>query len=463
MVSITYEDFLFQKTQIGGESGFTPTFMPDYLFDFQQALVEWAVRKGKAAIFADCGLGKTLMQLTWAQNVIEHTGRPVLLLTPLGVAPQTVREAEKFGIPCYRSREGALQEKPSIVISNYERLHYFDPADFAGMVCDESSILKSFDGSTRLAITIFMRKLQYRLLCTATAAPNDFIELGTSAEALGYLGYMDMLNRFFKNEQNNSSTGRQHREVAKWRLKGHAEIPFWRWVCSWSRAMRRPSDLGFNDTRFILPELFENEYVVEANTLPPGSLFALPAIGLREQREEKRRTIEERCAKAAELVNTTGEPAIVWCHLNDEGDYLERIIPDCVQVSGKDETEQKEEKLLAFTTGEARVIVTKQTIAGWGLNWQHCRHMTLFPSHSYEQYYQGVRRCWRFGQTQPVTVDIVSTEGDNQIKQNMQRKAAQADEMFSRLVEEMNVALNIERTAPFTPPKEVPAWLQPIA
>ncbi|MHB9026959.1 MAG: DEAD/DEAH box helicase [Armatimonadota bacterium] len=458
-----FETFIREKSQLDGRYGFEPVFLPDYLFGFQRFLVEWAVEKGRAAIFADCGLGKTPMQLVWAQNVVERTNKPVLLLTPLGVAQQTVREAAKFGIPAYRSSEGKLPAGASIVISNYERLHYFNPSDFAGVVCDESSILKSFDGVTQQAVTIFMRKLPFRLLCSATAAPNDYPELGTSSEALGYLGFMDMLNKFFKNDANNSATGRKNREVIKYRFRGHAEIPFWRWVCSWARAIRRPSDIGFEDTGFILPPLVENEHLVEARQFKEGCLpFELPAIGLQEQREEKRRTIQERCERAAALVNHTGEPALVWCHLNDEGDLLERLIPGAVQVSGSDTTEEKERKLLAFTDGSARVLVTKQTIAGWGMNWQHCHHMTLFPDHSYERYYQGVRRCWRFGQQHPVTVDVVMTEGDRAIRDNMQRKAVQADEMFTRLVAEMNHVLHIDRATDFHLKEDVPLWLSTI-
>ena len=317
---MNYADFIARKTQAGADSGFAPVWMPDFLFDFQRDLVEWAVRKGRAAIFADCGLGKTPMGLVWASNVARKTGRPVLYLTPLAVAAQTVREAQKFGIDAIQSKDGA--SAGHIVVANYERLHYFSADDFAGVVCDESSILKSFAGQRRGEITAFMRKVPYRLLQTATAAPNDYIELGTSSEALGYLGHMDMLNRFFKNDLNNSAQGRMRGEVIKWRLKGHAETPFWQWVCSWARAVRRPSDLGFDDTRFALPKLHENEHLVQAQSLPDGMLFALPAVGLKEQREERRRTVEERCAMVAERVNSTGQPALVWCDLNDEGDSL---------------------------------------------------------------------------------------------------------------------------------------------
>lgn len=446
-----YAAFLDRKAQLGGEHGFPPHWMPDFLFDFQASLVEWAIRHARGAIFADCGLGKTPMQLVWAENVARHTNGRVLILTPLAVAHQTIQEATKFGIE-------ATREAGRITVTNYERLHHYEPADFAGVVCDESSILKSFDGTRRMAITQFMRKVPHRLLCTATAAPNDYTEMGTSSEALGYLGHMDMLNRFFKNDANNSAQGRKYGQMVKWRFKGHAEQPFWRWVASWARATRKPSDLGFPDARFVLPGLEERQHVVEARSLPDGALFALPAVSLREQREERRRTLTERCERLAALV-ATQVPALVWCHLNDEGDLLERLIPGAVQVSGDDSDDAKEEKFLAFSAGRVRVLVTKPKIGAWGLNFQHCAHVAMFPSHSYEQYYQGIRRCWRFGQTRPVVVDIVTTDGETRVLANLQRKAAQADRMFTHLVAAMRQALAVARGSYGAEPEQVPAWL----
>jgi hypothetical protein len=452
-----YEVFLDRKTQLGGDYGFEPIDLPSWMFDFQKALTQWALRKGRAAVFADCGLGKTAIELVWADNIVKRTGGRVLLLTPLAVTHQIAKDAEKFGIEAKVSRNGV--PNAGITITNYEKLHLFDATQFVGVACDESSILKSYSGATRKAITAFARKLPYRLLATATAAPNDFTELGTSSEALGYLGHMDMLSRFFKNDLNNSASGRFAGEVIKWRLKGHAEIPFWRWVCSWARAIRRPSDIGFDDARFILPELREVEHVVESDTYADGMLFALPAVGLDEQREERRRTLKERCAQVAGLVNPTGSPALVWCHLNDEGDQLEEMIPDAVQVSGSDSDDKKEGKLLDFAEGRVRVLITKPKIGAWGLNYQHCNHVTFFPSHSFEQYYQGVRRCWRFGQDRPVTVDIVTTEGERGVLKNLQHKAEQADRMFSNLVAQMNAAMAIDRASQFTKKMEVPQWL----
>lgn len=466
---LDYEQFLKRKSQIDTYDGFDPVFMPDSLFDFQRALVDWAVRKGRAAIFSDCGTGKTVMQLTWAENVARHTGGKVLILTPLAVAPQTVEEGEKFGVEVIHEREGVAQR---ITVTNYERLHYFNPTDFVGVVCDESSCIKSFDGKRRGQVTDFMRKLRYRLLCTATAAPNDYTELGTSSEALGYLGLMDMLGKFFKNDQNTSKPVRRWTAQktgwatatagcgrSVWRLKGHAETHFWRWVCSWARALRKPSDLGFDDGRFVLPALNEEVHIIQPRTIKDGYLFEMPAVGLHEEREEARRTIQERCEKAASLVNNTGQPALVWCHLNDEGKLLKQLIPDAVEVCGSDSEEKKEEALIGFSHGKFRVLITKQKIAGWGLNWQHCNHMTFFPSHSFEAYYQGVRRCWRFGQKNPVKVDIVATPGSALIQENLENKSKAADIMFDRLVEHMNDALNIQRQNDYQEKMEIPSWL----
>jgi hypothetical protein len=471
----TYADFLQHKTHINTRDGFEPTFLPDALFDFQKSLVEWSVRQGRSAIFADCGLGKTLMQLVWAENVARHTNKPVLVLTPLAVNPQTIREGELFGIDCKPATPGPTSA--CIYVTNYERLHHYNAADYAGVVCDESSILKSMTGVRRKEITQFMTKIRFRLLCTATAAPNDYTELGTSSEALGFLAVHDVLQRFFVNMQNtidSRSKWMGHRATMQrynpqdaaingdafrlWRLKGHAETEFWRWVCSWARAIRRPSDIGFDDARFILPELINHEHIVKAKVLADGSLFDLPAVGLREQRDEANRTITERCEKVAELTYHT-DPAIVWCQLNAEGDLLEKLMPDAIQISGRDSDESKEKKFISFLSGESRVLITKPKIGAWGLNFQHCNRMTFFPSHSFEQYYQGVRRCWRFGQKRDVTVDVITTEGGKGVLQNLQNKAIAADKMFERIVSLMDQALNIVKPIEDKFGMEVPAWL----
>lgn len=458
---MTYADFLARRAQLANAGGFEPVDLPDHLFPFQRNLVEWAVRMGRGAIFADCGMGKTPMSLAWAEQVYRHTGRPVLLLTPLAVGFQVQAEAQRFSHDAALSRDGQITAP--IAIANYERLHRFDPADFAGIVCDESSILKSFDGTTRAVVTEFARRIPYRLLGTATAAPNDWTELGTSSEALGGLGYMDMLTKFFTNKSR-TATSRGPRKFVngtsgqdKYRLKGHAEEPFWKWVSTWARAIRRPSDYGFDDGAFVLPDLVVEQTLVRANQPAEGALFDVPAVGLREEREEARRTLHERCeAAAASLENA--ETGVAWCHLNSESDLLVRLIPGAVQVSGSDSPEAKEEKLQAFTRGDIRALVTKPTIGAWGLNWQHSHRMTYFPSHSYEQWYQAVRRMWRFGQTEPVRVDVITTEGGQNVLANLQAKAHSADQMFSALVRHMNDAAGI---APHTYDKdvEVPAWL----
>jgi hypothetical protein len=455
----SYIDFLNRKTQYSTDVGFTPVWMPDFLFDFQQTLVEWALLKGRAAIFADCGMGKTPMQLVWAENIVRQSNKRVLIITPLAVSDQTIGEAEKFHIECARSKDGHLPSS-KIIVTNYESLHHFNSSDFTGVVCDESSAIKNFDGARKKLVTEFMRTLPYRLLCTATAAPNDYIELGTSSEALGELGYMDMLTRFFKMDSSiPARIGlRDSGPVQKWRFKKHAEQPFWRWVCSWARACRKPSDLGFDDNGFILPPLIERDLVVKSSKPMPGFLFEMPAIGLQEQREELRHTLQERCEAVADKVKGK-TPAVVWCHLNKEGDLLEEIIPDAKQVHGSQSDDQKEEVFHAFSRGELRVLITKPKIGAWGLNWQHCARMTVFPSHSFEQYYQAVRRCWRFGQKKTVSVDLITTEGQKDVLLNLQRKAQAADKMFSNLVFYMSDALSVARSQPLNTNVELPAWL----
>jgi hypothetical protein len=448
-----YDAFIRSRQQLGEFSGFDPLWMPDFLFPFQRALVDWSLRKGRAAIFADCGLGKTAMQLVWAENVLRKTGKPSLILTPLAVAQQTVAEAEKFGIGAAMSRDGSVAE--GITVTNYEKLHLFDPSRFGGVVCDESSILKDATGVTRKAVTEFLRLHEYRLLCTATAAPNDFNELGTSSEALGELGHRDMLTTFFKlqDQEGGIAWGR-----TKFRLKGHARQAFWRWVCSWARAVRKPADMGFADDGYELPALTVNEHVVDRRRPREDLLFTMPAVTLEEQREERRATIAERCERVAEMVSKRSV-AVVWCQLNAEGDLLERLIPDAIQVSGADDDDSKESKLVAFSEGRAPVLVIKPKIGSLGLNWQHCDYMTTFPSHSYEQYYQAVRRCWRFGQKRPVTVEVVRTEGEGRVMQNMQRKAVLAEEMFAELVANMNDGLVVSKSDVFDVVEEVPSWL----
>jgi hypothetical protein len=452
-----YREFIDNKSQLSGNYGFEPVFMPDKLFDFQQHLVEWSCRKGRSAIFADCGLGKTFMQLSWAQNVAQKTNGRVLILTPLAVSFQTVKEGEKIGVEVSHRREG-IKDSDKIVVTNYERLNRFSRNDFVGCICDESSILKSFDGVTRAEVTEFMRLMPYRLLCTATAAPNDFIELGTSSEAIGDIGATDMISRFFKKCQQTTSA-KDERSNGFYRLRPHAEKDFWRWICSWSRAIRKPSDIGFSDNGFHLPRLITRQHTVKSDRPMDGFLFDLPAVGLKEQRSDLRRTIEERCSMACELANSHKGQSILWCNLNQEGDTMQRMLNDSVQVSGNDSEEHKEDAFTSFINGTVRHLITKPSIAGFGLNLQCCNHQTFFPSHSYEQFYQAIRRCWRFGQKNDVTVDMITTDGQADVLANLNRKAQNAESMFQNLVCMMQNELMIKKVNDYTQKEEIPSWL----
>jgi len=463
MLNGDYRAFLNERLQVTGD-GFEPLWMPDFLYDFQRDLVEWSVRLGRAGIFADCGMGKTPMQLVWAENIMRHTNKPVLILTPLAVGYQLVDEGEKFGVEVVRCRDGCAPPSARVVTTNYEQLHKFEAGDFAGVVCDESSILKNFNGVRRGEVTEFLRQVPYRLLCTATAAPNDFTELGTSSEALGGMGHMDMLSRYFRNDRNTGGDSRGTRMFGKateWRLKGHAERPFWRWVCSWARAIRKPSDYGYDDDGFILPKLTTNNHMVESLNLREGLLFNLPAVTLQEQRAERRNTVKERCDTVAALTDHDDQ-ALIWCHLNEEGNRLEKVVEGAVQVSGSDPDERKEELLHAFALGQVRALVTKPKIGAWGLNLQSCAHVVTFASHSYEQYYQGVRRCWRFGQKRPVTVDIVMSDGEQRVMDSLKAKSARADKMFDSLMEHMRESLShdvVPYEQEYTEQTRGPAWL----
>ena len=466
-----YRTFLVRKQQLDGDHGFTPEYQPEFLFDFQRHLVEWACRKGRAAIFAGCGLGKTPIQLAWAESVVRHTNKPVLILTPLAVSHQTVREAEKFGIEAHRSGDGKVM--PNITVANYERLAKFDPDDFGGVVCDEASIIKHWSGATQKGVTRFLSKMPYRLLCTATPAPNDYIEMGTHSEALGDLTYSDMLATFFRQISDDEKKRRAtaddviHSRRLSWRviqsfgqyaMKPHAFEPFWKWVSSWARACRKPSDLGpYDDERFRLPDLIRRDHTITPKQPPDGWLFTIPAFGLNQERGERRRTLDERAELVADLTRES-DSAVVWCHLNPEGDRLEKEIPGAVQVKGSQSEGEKEERLLAFLDGQARVLVTKPKIAGLGLNLQHCAHVVTFVDHSYEQFHQCVRRCWRFGQKRPVTLDVIATEGEINVRRNMERKEKLADQMFEAVVNFMNDAAKAHVRKP-TSKMEAPPWL----
>lgn len=469
----SYREFLERKTQAPPMGGFEPTFLPDWMKPFQRFLTGRAVRRGRSAMFADCGLGKTPMQLVFCENVVRHTNRPALIAAPLAVSHQICREAEKFGIEAHRSADG--KPRPNITVTNYERLSKFDPDEFCCFAGDEASIVKHWTGATQKAVTRFLSKIPYRLLCTATPSPNDYVEMGTLSEALGELTHSDMLATFFRqisdDEKRAKATAtdivhskrlswRVIQSMGQWALKAHAFEPFWRWVASWATACRKPSDLGdFSDDGYVLPELIRRDHVVEPKCPPPGYLMNPIAVGLNQERAERRRTLDERAELVAELVQDH-DRSVIWCQMNDEADRLEKDIPNAVQVKGGMSDDEKEERLIAFLDGDAqaRRLITKAKIAGLGLNLQHCAHVVTFVTHSYEQFYQCVRRCWRFGQTRPVTLDVIATDGEVGVKRNMDRKERLAATMFDQVVRFMNDSRAVKADRTTTRP-EIPAWL----
>lgn len=420
-----YQKFLASKAHPDEMMGFEPLWMPKEMFPVQTHLTDWAIRKGRSSLWESCGLGKSIQELTFAENIVRKTNKNVLMLTPLAVGPQMVREGEKFGIKCTQSRNGKVHK--GITVINYEQLLKFSPTDFVGVVVDESSILKDFLGKRRRQITDFLHKVKYRLLATATPSPNDYMELGTSAEALGVMGRNQMLGIFFVNGGE---------DTQQWELKGHARRRFWKWICTWARALTKPSDLGYDDTGFILPPLEVRQSIIKSNGKYDG-FFPKLAKTLAEQKDVRRRTIKERCERVAEII-PKDDYCICWCQLNPEGDLLEELIPDSVNVQGSDSEEYKEEMLNAFAKGEFKTLITKSKIGGWGLNFQHCNRVTYFPSHSFESWHQTVRRCWRFGQKRSVYVDIVLSEEEGLVMRSMKRKERQMDEMMSELVKEMS-------------------------
>lgn len=447
---MNYQEFLESKRHNTINFGFEPEYFNPYLFDFQKHIVNYAVRKGRCAIFLDTGLGKTLIELTIAYNYIRKTNKPVLIITPLAVANQFLIEAEKFGIPdVEHTKNGKYSKK--IVLINYERLHYLTPDSFDCVILDESSILKNFDGAIKQQVTSFLKKVKYRFLATATPSPNDYIELGTSSEALGYLGYMDMLSRFFKNNQNNVAKLSQiakARQGEEWYLKPHAENDFWQWVAIWSVSAKKPSDLGFNDDRFILPELHEVQTIIRnENPLTINGqtrLFSVAAIGFKEIKQEAKATIRQRCEIAVEKAEKHNI-SVYWCNLNDEADTLLALDKAAVEVRGNMDIDKKEDILLNFSTGQIKKLVTKTSITAFGLNWQHCNHTTYFPTYSYEQYYQAIRRFWRFGQKRDVFVDLVLSDGQERIMQSLLIKRDKAIKMFEKLTKYTNASYTIKQ------------------
>jgi hypothetical protein len=430
MSLIEYQKFLQNKQQLSGNFGFDPVYIPDRMFDFQKHITEWALKKGRAGVFADTGLGKTLIQLVIAQNVVQKTNGNVLILTPLAVAFQFLEEAKTIDIDIEHSKDGKFKSK--IVVCNYERLHYFNWQDFEAVILDESSILKNFDGAFKTQITEFMKKIKYRFLSTATPAPNDFIELGTSSEALGYLGYMEMLTQYFGNNENNI----RPQEIAnKWYLKPHAKDAFFRWVNSWSISIQKPSDIGFSDDKYVLPELIKNIHKVknENNLVIDGQiqLFNYEAKSMTEVREEQKITIPQRCEKAVELAG--GKVSVYWTNFNRESELLSELDKDAVEIQGSMSIDKKEDILLGFAKGDIKRIITKPKMTSFGLNWQHCNHTVYFPTWSYEQYYQAIRRFHRFGQKRNVTVDLVLSDGQERVLETLELKTQNAIDLQQRL------------------------------
>jgi superfamily II DNA or RNA helicase len=436
----SYQDFVSDKTKLNPPAGFDPESLADFLFPFQRDITRWALRRGKAALFVDTGLGKTPMQLEWAHQVCLMTKKPVLILAPLAVAKQTARAGSTFGIGVTYAQTYDGHEDAAIIATNYERIEHFPAHAFGGVVLDESSILKSFDGKTRNRIIEAFAETPYRLACTATPAPNDTTELGNHSEFLGVMTRAEMLAMYFFHDGGDTS---------KWTLKGHAREAFWKWVASWAVVVRKPSDVhpDYNDEQFKLPPIEYHHHIVDADpdaAKDQGRLFLEPAKSLTEQRKARRSTLDARCSLAASLVPEAG-PALVWCELNDESDALTAAIPGAEEVAGSDSQEEKERKLFGFQDGAPRVMVSKPKIAGFGLNWQHCSHVVFVGvTHSFESYYQAVRRCYRFGQTKPVRVDIVSSEIEGAVLENLQRKEREAAEMGEEMVSLCRDQMRIE-------------------
>lgn len=418
-----YEDFIRQKAIVDPDTGINPGPINEQLFPFQKDIVAWALRRGRAAIFADCGMGKTAMQLEWAQQV---PGR-VLIAAPLAVSTQTVREGSKFGVDVVYGTEDT---GAPIMVTNYERLERFDPSRFAGIVLDESSILKNYTGKFRNYLIDHWGKLPFRLAATATPAPNDYMELGNHAEFLGTMSRTEMLAHFFVHDGGDTS---------QWRLKGHAESEFWKWLASWAVMIRKPSDLGYDDGSFILPELQIHQLEIVSGQSMDGYLFAVEALTLQERQKARKVTTGARVEACAEMVNKSDEPWLIWCNLNTESEAITKAIPDAVEVRGSDSQAQKEDRLLGFSEGRYRILVTKPSIAGFGMNWQHCPNMAFVGlSDSYEQFYQAVRRCWRFGQTKAVHAHIITADIEGAVVKNIQRKEADAMRMAEEMVMHMH-------------------------
>lgn len=459
---MTYAQFLEKKLAIQAPEGIRGEIaLHRSLFPHQADLTRWALRNGRAAVFAATGLGKTAIEIEWARNVFVHTGKPVLILCPLAVAPQVVSEGERLGIRVTHAKDGS-EADDAIVVTNYDRLHRFDPPAFGGVVLDESSIIKHHDARSFGLLTEAFRNTPFRLCATATPAPNDYMELGTHAEFLGICTRSEMLSEYFVHDGG---------ETQVWRLKKHARAAFWRFVASWGALIRMPSDLGHDDSRFILPKLSIEFHRVAAGDVEAneaGLLFALPARTMSERRAARKASVRHRAEECAVKVNAEREPWVVWCDLNYEADALAKLIPDAVEIRGSDPLETKEKRLADFSAGRTRVLITKPTIAGWGLNWQHCARMAFVGiSDSWEQYHQAIRRCWRFGQMRPVEVHAFASDLEGEVLANLRRKEADAERMAAELARETGQLVRAAvlgdrpRQAPAVPIRaDFPSWLQ---
>jgi len=431
-----YRHFVKSKAKADKSSGFDPGPLNEHLFEWQADVVRWALRRGRAGLFPDTGLGKTLQQLVIGEEIVKKTGGKFLILTPLAVSAQTVREADKFSISVpVAVASSAADVVDGITVTNYDKLHKFDIEEFIGVALDEASILKTFGGKTRQALIDSFQHTPYRYALTATPSPNDVMEIGSYAEFLGVMTRSEMLSTWFIHDGGDTS---------KWRVKRHAEFKFFEWMASWCVMLNKPSDLGYSDDGYILPDLNVHEHIVSTD-IPDGFLFQNDAITLNEQRAVRRSSISDRVSIVSDLANQNGEPWVIWCNLNDESRASSEAIPDGVEVFGSMDNEDKEAALHAFGNGDKRVIITKPSIAGHGLNWQHCSDVAfLGMSHSFEQYYQAVRRCWRFGQRSEVNVHLIMSDRDGSILANIKRKEAEHNRLVRGIVEAMSEITSAE-------------------
>lgn len=431
-----YLDFVASKGRFDLPTGLVSETLNGPLFPFQRDVTKWALKRGRAAIFAGTGLGKTLMQLSWADAIRREIGGKVLILTPLAVAQQTVSEARKFGIFGAKYHQDGRTISP-ITVTNYDRIEKFDLGEFVAIVLDESSIIKSHNGKTRALLTELTREIKYKLCCTATPAPNDYVELGQHAEFLGVMLAKEMLSTWFVHDGSNRATNVKNKgkPVANWRLKGHAEKDFWRWVASWAMLVRKPSDLGYDDDAYALPPLVKRQITVPVEYSRNGMLFDMAANTLSERLQARKKSILQRCAAAAELVNAHPDQQwLVWCHLNAEEEAITALIPGAIPVRGSDDRELKAERLLGFADGDVRILCSKPSLAGFGMNFQGCHNMVFCGlNDSFEQLYQAIRRCWRFGQKHQVNVFMIASELEGAVVKNLEEKEAAFDRMSDAL------------------------------